>query len=232
MNKTPASVTNILGKNLTCRLYQSMSGFDFHHHKKYQNGIYNLSLGETVPDFGFSVGLHPKDLDENAEENFLWVIEISQNKNCLAIGECGLDALVKVDEGTQEHYFQKHIEWANEIKKPIIIHCVRRFSQLLKFKKTAEIPMIIHGFNKKKIIANELLHAGFYLCFGKAVLHNVSLHAVIKDVSLDRIFLETDDAEVNIDDLYQKVAELKSISIENLKNQIAENLIKIGIEKS
>ena len=204
-----------------------MSFFDFHHHKKKPFGIYNLEPNENISEFPFSVGIHPNDIDGNSDYHFEKVKQIAQSENCVAIGECGLDGLIGVDEKVQEQVFDWHIQLANEIRKPIIIHCVRRFSEIQKFKKKSEVPMIIHGFNKKENIAQQLLDNGFYLSFGKAVLQNVSLQQIIKNIGLDRIFLETDDSDFDISLLYEKVAELKEISIENLQKTILENLEKI-----
>lgn len=204
-----------------------MKLFDLHHHKNHSSGIYNLGLFENIPQNKFSVGIHPKDVSEHFDERFLWLKRVSEDENCIAIGECGLDGLIEVDEELQEECFEKQILWANEIKKPVIIHCVRRFSQLLRFKKFAEVPMIVHGFNKKRNIADDLQNAGFYLSFGKAVLQNVYLQQILADFPISRMFLETDDADFEIEELYQKTSELKSISIENLENQIQENLRNI-----
>jgi TatD DNase family protein len=88
----------------------------------------------------------------------------------------------------------------------------------------ADQPMIIHGFNKKQNIADDLLKNKFYLSFGKAVLYNLSLQNVLKTIPLDKIFLETDNEDLNIEELYVKVSELKGISLERLNEQISENL--------
>lgn len=205
-----------------------MSFFDFHHHhKNYQNGIYNLDSEENIPENYFSVGIHPHNLDDQFEIKFHKIKTLSLNNNCIAIGECGLDRLVDIDGKIQEEAFIKHILWANEIRKPIVIHCVRKFSELLKCSDIAKVPLIIHGFNRKQAIADGLLQKGFYLSFGKGVLQNVSLQDLIKDFPMERLFLETDDADLNIEELYLKVSELKNISPENLQAQIFENLARI-----
>lgn len=205
--------------------------FDFHHHKSNNSyGIYNLDLGENFSEGYFSVGIHPKDIDENWEENLEKVKEISLQKNCLAIGECGLDALIEIDENLQKKVFEAQILWTNEINKPVIIHCVKRFQELIPFQKLAKFPLIIHGFNKKKSVAEEMLKHGFYLSFGKSVLHNLSLQAIVKDFPLEKMFLETDDADFDIAELYQKIAELKEISLEKLQKQISKNLEFLNIK--
>ena len=205
--------------------------FDFHHHNRENTyGIYNLEPKEIVIEKKFSVGIHPKDIDENWEENFEKIKEISLLPNCVAIGECGLDGLISVNENLQKEVFERHILWANQINKPVIIHCVKRFSEILPFQKIAEIPLVIHGFNKKKTIADEMLRHGFYLSFGKSVLHSLSLQSILKEFPLEKIFLETDDANFNIEELYQKTVEIKGISIENLHNKILKNLESLPIK--
>ena len=97
--------------------------FDFHHHKSHNSyGIYNLHQEEILPENYFSIGIHPKDIDGNWQENLEKVKEISQQQNCAAIGECGLDALINIDENLQKKVFEAQILWANEINKPMIIH--------------------------------------------------------------------------------------------------------------
>ena len=205
--------------------------FDFHHHKSNNSyGIYNLHQEEILPENYFSIGIHPKDIDGNWQENLEKVKEISQQQNCAAIGECGLDALINIDENLQKKVFEAQILWANEINKPMIIHCVKRFQELIPFQKLAKVPLIIHGFNKKKALADEMLKHGFYLSFGKSVLHNVSLQAIVKDFPLEKMFLETDDADFDIAELYQKVAELKEISLGKLQKQISNNLEILNIK--
>ena len=205
--------------------------FDFHHHKSHNSyGIYNLYQEEILPENYFSIGIHPKDIDGNWQENLEKVKEISQQQNCAAIGECGLDALINIDENLQKKIFEAQILWANEINKPMIIHCVKRFQELIPFQKLAKVPLIIHGFNKRKSVADEMLKHGFYLSFGKSVLHSVSLQAIVKDFPLEKMFLETDDADFDIAELYQKVAELKEISLGKLQKQISNNLEILNIK--
>ncbi|MGR3855581.1 TatD family hydrolase [Chryseobacterium indologenes] len=202
-----------------------MEFFDFHHHKKYiRNGIYNLNIEQIPPDSPYSIGIHPQDIDvTHLEQQFSWM-ENTMFQNCFAIGECGLDSLVSIDQKIQEEVFLRQIKIANEVKKPMIIHCVRKFYEVISLGKKAEQPMIIHGFNKKRQIAEDLLANNFYLSFGKAVLYNLSLQDILKNTPLNKIFLETDNEDFKIGELYLKVSEIKEISLEQLNEQILENL--------
>lgn len=207
-----------------------MEFFDFHHHDfNKKNGIYNLKLNEIPPANYFSAGIHPQDISDRCEEDFLWLKTIVKLENCVAIGECGLDGLIEIDENLQHEIFQKQIELANEIRKPIIIHSVKRFSQLIQFKKKSKVPMIVHGFNKRKTIGDEMLKNEFCLSFGKSALYNVNLQDFLKEIPIDQLFLETDSADFEIKDLYYKIAELKSCRIEDFHKKIKENLKNLQV---
>ena len=209
----------------------NMIFFNLHHHNpQISYGIYNSTPEEKIPEHYFSVGIHPQNIDEQWENDLENLKIISQDPKCLAIGECGLDALVNIDENLQKKVFEAQILWANSIQKPVIIHCVRKFQELIPFQKIAKVPLIIHGFNKKKAIADEMLKHGFYLSFGKSVLHNLSLQTTLKEIPLEKIFLETDDADFDIAELYQKAAEIKEISVEKLQEQISKNLEILNIQ--
>ena len=207
-----------------------MHFFDFHHHDPRKTfGIYNLKFGENIPDHFFSAGIHPDSISENIEGYFLWLNEIINNRNCVAIGECGLDGLIDVDEKLQREVFERQIFLANEVQKPIIIHCVKRFSQLIPFRKKAKVPMIVHGFNKRKTIGDELLKNDFCLSFGKSVLHNVNLQDFVRDFPIEKMFLETDSADFDIKDLYEKVAEIKNLKLGEFNQKIMKNLHFLNI---
>ncbi|AZA78440.1 hydrolase TatD [Chryseobacterium sp. G0186] len=202
-----------------------MEFFDFHHHKKHiKDGIYNVDIEQIPPDSPYSIGIHPKDINMTDIGKQLEWMKRMILQNCFAIGECGLDSRFSIAQKIQEEVFLQQIKIANEVKKPVIIHCVRKFYEVISFKKRATQPMIIHGFNKKQQIATDLLANNFYLSFGKAVLYNLSLQDILKNTPIDKLFLETDNEDFNIEELYLKVSEIKKISLEQLNEQILENL--------
>ncbi len=89
--------------------------------------------------------------------------------------------------------------------------------------------MIVHGFNKRKTIGDDLLKNGFCLSFGKSVLYNVNLQDFVKDFPTEQLFLETDSSDFELKELYEKVAELKKISLKDLQHKIKENLRNLNI---
>ncbi len=204
--------------------------FDFHHHHpQLVFGVYNLKYQEAAPQHFFSAGIHPNAVTNDFDAQLSWLKEVLQHPNCVAVGECGLDGLIDVDEKLQEEVFEEQIFLANKVHKPLIIHCVKRYSQLLHYRKQAKVPMVVHGFNKRKTIGDELLMHDFYLSFGQSVLYNVNLQHFVKNFPVNRLFLETDAADFNIADLYAKVADLKGVSTDDLVGAIKENLSSIMI---
>jgi TatD DNase family protein len=89
--------------------------------------------------------------------------------------------------------------------------------------------MIVHGFNKRNTIGQDLQMHDFYLSFGESVLYNVNLQEFLRNFPIDRIFLETDSADFEIEELYQKVATLKNIELQELVQKIKKNLQNIEI---
>ena len=89
--------------------------------------------------------------------------------------------------------------------------------------------MIVHGFNKRKTIGDDLLKHDFYLSFGKSVLQNVNLQDFVRDFPIEKMFLETDSADFDIKDLYEKVAGIKNLKLEEFNQKIMKNLHFLNI---
>ncbi|WP_027375936.1 TatD family hydrolase [Kaistella palustris] len=204
--------------------------FDFHHHTfPHKSGIYNLSFPETPAGQQFSAGIHPNEISDDLDEKFLWLKKMSALQNCVAIGECGLDGRIDTADEFQEEVFTRQISLASDLKKPLILHCVKRFSRLIPLCRTASVPVILHGFNKKETIGRDLLEAGFYLSFGKSLLYDVNLQRFLSESPPAQIFLETDSVDISIESIYHKAASLKNLSVRDLTEQIRQNLQTIKI---
>jgi TatD DNase family protein len=143
----------------------------------------------------------------------------------LAIGECGLDANRRHKDDLA--IFEAHIYLAEKLQKPLIIHCVKRHNDLINTKKRLKVsvPMIVHGFNNKRAIADSLLENGFYLSFGAAILLEKSNSAtVFPTIPAVRIFLETDDSVADIGLIYGKAAALRHISVAAMRLLVEQNV--------
>jgi len=208
-----------------------MEFFNFHTHQ-FTNQTDILELVNQYPqEFDasipyYSVGIHPWYIvDKRIDADLKIIEEKLQTKNCLAIGECGLDKRIEVPLERQIIVFKKQLALAEKNKKPVVIHCVAAFQEVIAIKKEMKIsvPMIIHGFSKNSQIANQFISAGFYLSFGKYLLKNPELKTVFQQIPNDRFFLETDTIEENIKQVYDLAAEYKNVSIKELQDIISGN---------
>lgn len=198
--------------------------YNLHTHKKTELSNVLEIVNQYPYDFDnealfFSIGIHPWYINlDNLENDLSTINDKLQLKNCLALGECGLDKRIKISMDIQLQVFEKQLALAKKHKKPVILHCVSAYQEVIEVKKRLQIetPMIIHGFSKNWQVAKSLLDNGFYLSFGKYLLRNPELSSVFEQVPNDRFFLETDTVEESIIEVYQKASEIKRNNIEKL----------------
>jgi TatD DNase family protein len=215
-----------------------MEFFNFHTHQfTNQPNILELvnqypnEFDDSVPFY--SIGIHPWYIKEDQIDGDLRIIEEKlQIQNCLAIGECGLDKRIEIPLEQQIIVFEKQLALAEQYKKPVVIHCVAAFQEVIGIKKKMKIsvPMIIHGFSKNSQIANQLITAGFYLSFGKYLLKNPDLKTVFLNTPNDRFFLETDTVEESIKQVYDLASEYKNITINELQEVISSNFAAVFVK--
>lgn len=201
-----------------------------------ENSIYNLMIhdAETVNNVRHqwvSVGVHPwYGSDKDWQKQVEVVGEISRLPWVLAIGECGLDRLIEMHLDTQMKIFEAQVALAEQVQKPVIIHCVRAFNELLGWKKKTKltIPLIVHGFNSNPQIAAQLVQHGFYISLGGALLKSGSnAQKALTNIPLHRLFLENDDKDISIFSLYEAAAQRLEISISALEAQIWRNFATV-----
>lgn len=178
----------------------------------------------------YSIGIHPWYIVENRLENDLQFIEQKlQLPECWALGECGLDKRIDIPMVLQTEVFEKQIALAEKYHKPLVLHLVAAYQELIAIhkKRPIKVPVILHGFSKNEQTAKSLLDCGFYLSFGKYLLRNPELAAVFRSVPNDRFFLETDTIEETLMEVYDKASVIKALSLTELKNQVGLNWRKV-----
>ncbi len=176
-----------------------------------------------------SIGLHPAHLGGHVDA--LNVMEAAASlDHVLAIGECGLDRLTPTDFQLQLAVFRRQIRLANNVGKPLIIHCARAFDEVIQCLRAegTNVPVIFHGFNNKVAIAERLLSLGYFLSFGQA-LGNTRFPAAsaLRVAPIERFFLETDNSSANISEIYSLAAVVRDISLEELILQQHRNFKRV-----
>jgi TatD DNase family protein len=191
--------------------------------------LFHDQAGEIETGKYYSIGLHPWHVsDETADANIDLVRKAATHRQVIAIGEAGLDKAIKTPFDVQRKAFEQHIEIALGADKPMIIHCVRAYNEILKYKIASKHgkSWIIHWFNAGPEMGTQLIEKGFYLSFGHMLFNDVSkAFKAFPDIADDKIFLETDDAGYSIDEVYTRAALLRGTSVVDLEKRIEMNFI-------
>lgn len=214
--------------NIHCHLGNSIPG---------ENTLYSLNsdeaslaLNSNLEHILFSVGIHPWYMHKEEMQKQLEIVEMMASKSqVMAIGETGLDKFATAPLELQQKILIHHIAISEKTRKPLMIHCVRGFSELLALHKSQKPNQtwIIHGFRGSLLLARQLIDKGIYLSFGAALCkNNKRLSDVFRELPLNRLFLETDESEITINKIYEKAAELKKLKENELKIAIEDNFVR------
>ena len=170
-----------------------------------------------------SVGIHPWYLDD-AENQLDLLRKAIENKQVVAIGESGLDKLKGPSMDLQTTVFKKQIALSEEYHLPMVIHCVKAYNELIQIKKSTHPhqPWIIHGFRGKEALAKECILHGFHLSFG-AYYQEDALRAV----PIEKLFVETDESDMTIEEIYLRIAHTRGIELEELTESIKKNVERV-----
>ena len=171
----------------------------------------------------FSCGVHPW-YSENAEPQLNFLEEIAGDHRIIAIGEAGYDKLRGPDLSIQRIVFERQIELSEQLGKPLVIHCVKAWGELLESKKKfrPSQPWIIHNYKGRPEFTKELLEHGCMFSIGEKFNENS-----VKEIPLELLFCETDTSDATIDDIYRGLAESLNMPLEELALQIKKNVMKI-----
>ena len=182
-------------------------------------------------------GIHPWDVSchfdwsEAEWRNLLQLDEISPlpavgRNDVAAIGEVGIDKVHKETFDKQVEVFEKMIRLSESYRKPMIIHCVRAYSEIIEIRKKtkATMPWVIHGFNSSVETMRQLLKYDIYISLGEVLYRyeNKSVK-ILNNIPLERLFLETDISGRDIREVYAKAAALMGCEVEFLCKKIFEN---------
>ena len=104
----------------------------------------------------------------------------------------------------------------------VLIRAYEDVLQMLKDNRNI-MPVIFHGFNKNEMIAQKIIQSGYYISFGKDIT-KIELEKTIVAIPLDKIFLETDDSNIPIENIYKELSKIRNIPQRQLILQIQKNL--------
>lgn len=167
------------------------------------------------------LGVHPWD----AEKGFA----LPHFEACDIVGETGLDYACEVNRDAQQSLFEAHLRAAEELRKPVVLHIVRSFEEvMLTLRRYRLQGVVFHGFTGSEQQAKRCIERDYYLSFGHRSLRSPKTRQVIATLPIDRLFCETDDSPMpTIEQIYAEVAAIRSITVEELQTQILSNYEKL-----
>ena len=200
-----------------------------------------LEVESRWPECVATMGLHPCSVKKDFERELYIVEDWLSKRKFAAIGEIGTDLYWdKTFWDQQCEAFRIQVRWAKKFGMPVIIHCRESLGQtmdLVEQLQDGSLTGIFHCFGGTTEEADRIIKLGFYLGIGGvSTFKKAGLDAVLPEVSLDRIVLETDSPYLapvphrgkrnepsHIPLIAQRVAEIKSIALDEVQQQTTAN---------
>jgi TatD DNase family protein len=152
-----------------------------------------------------TVALHPNEApvialekgERALDEAIAEIAELAKEDVVRAIGETGVDFFRTSEEGRafQEKSFRAHIQIANKLNKPVMVHDRDAHLDALRILDDEKAQQVIfHCFSGDKEFAQELVKRGWYLSFaGTCTFKNAqSLRDALQVTPLENVLVETD----------------------------------------
>ncbi|MEK6201938.1 MAG: TatD family hydrolase [Desulfobulbaceae bacterium] len=186
------------------------------------------------------LGLHPWFADSAGAGWAERLISLLQRIPA-GIGECGLDKSCRADFGKQQHIFATQLQMASELRRPLVIHCVRAWGRLLELLEGCAgplPPMMIHSFSGSIETLQRLIRLGCFISFSPRLATDSKLHPCFLATPLARLLLETDgqgrpaphneqnmvyDEPAAIPLLYQSAARMRGMELHTFCHEIWRN---------
>ncbi len=162
-------------------------------------------------------GIHPWD----AEMGLLFPDLSSAD----IIGETGLDYVCGASKEAQQRLFEWHLVEAERLHKPVVIHCVKAFEDVMNILSKHRLTgVVLHGFVGSKEQAMRAIERGYYLSFGRRSLGSPRSCEALRLTPTEQLFCETDDDKtLGIEQIYDEVARHKALTLDELAKQIEIN---------
>lgn len=186
---------------------------------------------QKIPEIGhYSAGWHPWFIAHHTlTEIEDCLIKELERPQVIAIGECGIDRVVRTPLDVQQKVFEIHLRFALEYNKPIIVHAVRSYSDLHSIFKNMnfQLPVILHDYRGNSQQTSELLKFNTFFSFGESLFKQEKMKYKIREIPLTRLFFETDESLLSIEKIYLRAASVLDVSMDELSKQIIGNFKNI-----
>lgn len=176
---------------------------------------------KEIPGQYLSAGIHPWYI-YNVKEQLEELESILSRPEVVAVGEAGLDKLAGTSMDIQRELFLNQALLAGKLNKPLLIHCVKAWPELIAAKKALHplTPWVIHGFRGNGDLASQLIGQGFLLSFGEH-----SNPAALRAAQGTVFFAETDDKKTDIRLIYEQIATSLQLPLGQISLELEQNVL-------
>jgi TatD DNase family protein len=205
------------------------------------------AIAERHDNVWCSVGVHPHEAKEEGQRAPDRLIEATRHPKVVGIGETGLDFYYEHSpREEQAESFRAHIAASRETGLPLIVHTRNADSEtgdmLEEEHRKGAFPGLIHCFSSGRAVAERALALGLYISISGIVTFKAAedLRAIVRDVPLDRLLVETDapylapipkrgktNEPAFVAHTAAKVAELKGVSLAELEAATTDNFFRL-----
>jgi TatD DNase family protein len=206
-----------------------------------------LSTAERFDHVSCSVGIHPHDAGTEIATDADKLIALAKHPKVVAFGETGLDFFYdNSPREAQERSFRAHIAAARAAGLPVIIHTRDADAEMTRILEeehgAGPFTGVIHCFSSGQALADTALGLGLYISISGIVTFKKAdeLRAVVRDVPLSRLLVETDspylapvphrgksNEPAYVTHTAATVAELKGVSREELAATTTANFFRL-----
>lgn len=201
---------------------------NIHTHHRQSIGIEMLSVQTPcTPDNGVcSLGVHPWRADSYAPQELNDVA----TAHVAAIGETGLDFACNASRDAQVALFEAQLRIAEQRNLPVVLHCVRAFDYVADMLRGFNLRgVVFHGFIGSRQQMQTAVQRGWLLSVGRRSLASPKTVEAIIDAPLSSLLAETDEDTCGIEEIYDRLAKLKAISTEQMREALYDNYKRIWI---
>lgn len=146
-----------------------------------------LGAHEEYPLLTPTFGLHPWHADRYAPDCMLKYLEAGG-----LLGEIGMDSVwCEVPLALQRRAFIHQLNWAEERRRPVILHTKGQELEILRILRDYTMPVLVHWYSHGEYL-DDYLARNCYFTVGPDVRHNEAVQAVGRSVPLNRLLIETD----------------------------------------
>lgn len=150
-------------------------------------------LKQKLHDFQgirISAGIHPWKADQVTWREMMPIME-----EVSFIGEIGLDNVwCKVNMQKQKEIFERSLQYASDMHKPVILHLKGMEQEALSYLKRYENKYLVHWYSCLDYI-QDYRELGCYFTVGPSVGKDEAVNQLVKQIPLDHLMVESDGLE-------------------------------------